>query len=327
MILAGDIGATKTNMAYFTEEHGTLVPAVIKSYHSHQFRSLQEVIHALRLEHPASITSAAFGIAGPIVDNRSKLTNLGWDVDGREIAKDLGLSAVGLMNDLEATAYGTLRLKDEDLVTLQAGIAQQGGAIAVIAAGTGLGEGGLVWDGRRYRAIPSEGGHTDFGPRNELEMDLLRFLCGKYERVSYERAVSGPGLFNVYEFFRSRADYPEPPWLKAAITGGDPSAAVSQAAMAGKDSTAEDALALFVSLYGAEAGNLALKLLATGGVFVGGGIAPKILPWIRKAGFMDSFLSKGRYRPLLEHVPVKVVLNDKTALLGAAHYALLMTVQ
>ena len=323
MILSGDIGGTKTNLAYFEAEGEKLIPVLTKSYSSQDFSSLPEVIDRMQRDHPATIAAAAFGIAGPIVDGRSKLTNLGWEVDGREVAACLHLEAVGLLNDLEATAYGTLRLPKEENVFLQQGKSQPRRAIAVIAAGTGLGEGGLFWDGEGYRAISSEGGHTDFGPRNELEMDLLRFLLKRYARVSYERIVSGPGLQNLYEFFRSREDYAEPSWLREKMAAGDPSAIISQAAMEEKDPACIQSLELLVSIYGAEAGNLALKLLATGGVFVGGGIAPKILHRIRQGSFMQAFLQKGRYQDLLRQMPVQVVLNDKTALIGAAHFALM----
>ncbi len=324
MILAGDIGGTKTNLAYYDVEGEYLVPRLTKSYQSSSFKSLNEVVRALQREHPAEITGAAFGIAGPIVDGRSKLTNLGWDVDGRDIAADLKLRHVGLLNDLEATAYGTLRLAENEKVTLQKGTAQAHRAIAVIAAGTGLGEGGLVWDGEHYRAIPSEGGHTDFAPRNDLEIELLQFLLTKYRRVSYERIVAGPGMLNLYEFFRRRSSSPEPAWLTAKMKTGDPAAAISQAGMDGADPVCVQVLDLVVSLYGAEAGNLALKLLATGGVFVGGGIAPKILTKIQQGTFVESFVRKGRYQSLLEQMPIHLVLNDKTALVGAAHYAVVM---
>jgi glucokinase len=323
MILAGDIGGTKTNLAYYDLRGETLKPVMMKSYHSRDFHSLNEVLKVMLAEHPVEITAAAFGIAGPIVDGRSRLTNLGWDVDSREVAGMLKVDSVGLINDLQATAYGTLRLSLEEKLVLNAGVPQPHAPVAVIAAGTGLGEGGLVWDGRRYRAFPSEGGHTDFGPRNELEMDLLRFLLKKYERVSYERVVAGPGFVNLYEFFRSRADYPEPGWLKEKFSQGDPSAVISQAGIEETDQSCVDAVRTFASLYGAEAGNLALKVLATGGVYVGGGIAPKILPMI-KDHFIDSFAAKGRYSNLMKQIPVYVVLNDKAALAGAAHYALVM---
>jgi glucokinase len=324
MILAGDIGGTKTNLAYFAVEGDVLIPDVVESYLSHQFDSLPGVLGAMLQDHPATIESAAFGIAGPIVNGRSTLTNLGWHVDAAEVAAFLKLDHVGLLNDLAATGYGALRLQEKDRVLLKEGTRVPQAAIAVIAAGTGLGEGGLVWDGSRYRALPSEGGHTDFAPRNELEIDLLRFLLGKYERVSYERLVSGPGLLNLYHFFRSRASYPEPPWLKDSLASGDPSAAISQAGMDESDEVCVKSLEMFVTLYGAEAGNLTLKLLATGGVYVGGGIAPKILPKILNGPFVTSFTRKGRYSDLLKNIPIHVIVNDKIALMGAAHYALIM---
>jgi glucokinase len=324
MILAGDIGGTKTNVAYFEMEDGRLAPRLVKSYASREYTNIIDVLRALRKDHAAQITCAAFGIAGPIVDGRSRLTNLRWLIDGREVAAELQLPHVGLINDLEATAYGALRLDQRDLVTLKTGTPQPRRTIAVVAAGTGLGEGALVWDGRQYRAIPSEGGHTDFGPRNDLEVDLYRFLAPRFGRVSYERIVSGPGMVNLYEFFRSRASHPEPSWLKEHMASGDPSAAISQAGMEGKDDACRQALDMFVTLYGAETGNIALKFLSTGGVFVGGGIAPKILSRMQRGEFVESFVAKGRYRSILEQMPVSVILNDKTALIGAAHYAVMM---
>jgi glucokinase len=324
MILAGDIGGTKANLALFSPDSNGLTRVALASYHSREFHSLPEVIERFRREHPAEITHAAFGIAGPVVNGTSKLTNLGWNVVGSEVASDLGLDSVGLINDLEATSYGTLRLRENDMITIQSGTPQQHGPIAVAAAGTGLGEGALVWDGKRYRSLPSEGGHADFGPRNELEIELLRFLLTKHERVSYERVVAGPGMMNLYEFFRTRADYPEPAWLTEEFKSGDPSAVVSRAGLRGKDRVCEMALDLFVSLYGAETGNLALKILATGGVYVGGGIGPKIQEKILGQEFIRSFVSKGRYTELLKSIPVYLILNDKTALLGAAHFALVM---
>ncbi len=324
MILAGDIGGTKVNFAYYEDHHDHLTAVLEKSYPSRNFKTLEDLLDALLRDHPASITAAAFGIAGPIVKHRSKLTNLGWDVDGASVATTLKLSRVGLLNDLAATAYGTLQVPPQDRIVLQSGVRQDYGAIAVIAAGTGLGEGGLIWDGKRYRALPSEGGHTDFGPRNDTEVDLLRFLLSRFDRVSYERIVSGPGIKNLYDFFRGRSADPEPPWLTAAMGTGDPAAVITQAGLEQKDAVSGQALDAFVSLYGAEAGNLALKLLATGGVCVCGGIAPKILPRIQQGAFMDSFVRKGRYQTLLRTMQVDLITNEKTALLGAAHYALLM---
>jgi glucokinase len=323
MILAGDIGATKTNLAYYDVQGDILTSILVQSFPSKDYGNLTDVVEKMHTGHPATITAAAFGIAGPVVDGRSKLTNLGWDVDGREVAALLNLKGVGLINDLQATAYGTLRLATNETLELNKGAAQLHAPIAVIAAGTGLGEGGLIWDGRRYRAFPSEGGHTEFGPRNETEIDLLRFLTKKFGRTSYERIVAGPGFVNLYEFFRSRSDYPEPQWLSDRMQQGDPSAAISVAGVEGRDKVCVEAVEMFASLYGAETGNLALKVLATGGVYVGGGIAPKILPAINKH-FMAAFVDKGRYTSLMKQMPVRIVLNEHTALLGAAHYALVM---
>ena len=323
MILAGDIGGTKVNLAYFDVDGEALIPVLSKSYPSREFQSLTDVLRQLSSEHPAAITAAAFGVAGPVVDGRSKLTNLRWTIDSREVSSLLRLKNVGLINDLGATAYGALRLSDNERLVLNKGTPQPRAAVAVIAAGTGLGEGGLIWDGKRYRAIPSEGGHTEFGPRNDVEMELLRFLLTKYSRVSHERIVAGPGFAHLYEFFRSRARYPEPQWLKDKIAAGDSAAAISEAGIDGTDEVCVDVVRTFASIYGAEAGNLALKILGTGGVYVGGGIAPKILPMI-KEHFMASFLTKGRYSELMKQMPVYVILNEKTALLGAAHYALVM---
>ncbi len=322
MILAGDIGGTKANLAYFLEEGHTLTLKAEASFPSQKYHSLEEVIDRMLFDHPVEITKAAFGIAGPVVDGKSKLTNLGWEVDSRRVSDMLKLESVGLINDLQATAYGTLRLSPDDKLVLQAGAPQPGSPIAVIAAGTGLGESALVWDGQQYRAIPSEGGHTDFGPRNEVEVELLRFLTAKFGRVSYERIVAGPGFVNLYEFFRSKAEYPEPGWLKEKLRSEDPSAAISQTGVEGKDQACVETVETFASVYGAEAGNLALKVLATGGVYVGGGIAPKILPVIQKH-FVDAFVTKGRYTGIMKQMPVCVVLNEKTALVGAAHYALM----
>ena len=323
MILAGDIGGTKVNLAYFDLDGDALIPVLLKSYPSREFQSLSDLLRRLRNEHPATIAAAAFGVAGPVVDGSSKLTNLGWMIDSREISSLLKLKHVGLINDLGATAYGSLRLAQNEMLALNKGTPQRHAAIAVIAAGTGLGEGGLIWDGKRYRAIPSEGGHTEFGPRNETEMELLRFLLTKYSRVSYERIVAGPGFMHLYEFFRSRATYPEPLWLKEKMASEDPAAAISEAGINGTDDVCVQVVKTFASIYGAEAGNLALKILGTGGVYVGGGIAPKILPMIKEQ-FMPSFVTKGRYSDLMKQMPVYVILNEKTALLGAAHYALVM---
>lgn len=325
MILAGDIGGTKTNLAYVRAHASRLEIVQVWSYASREHNSLRQILEELRREHPEEITAAAFGIAGPVVNGRCEATNLPWVVDAREIATALALARCHLLNDLEATAYGVLNLGAEETVVLNPGVPVQHAAIAVIAAGTGLGEGGLVWNGSAYKALPSEGGHSDFAPRNELEIDLLRFMLHRYERVSVERLVSGPGLFNIYQFFRSRATYPEPAWLRRKLDTADPPAVVSQAAMEQKDECCAQALEMFVSLYGAEAGNLALKLLATGGIYIGGGIAPKIVSWMERGSFLKSLTHKGRFSALIAGIPVRVVMNDRAALLGAAHIALMQS--
>jgi glucokinase len=229
---------------------------------------------------------------------------------------------VGLINDLEANAWGIATLSSDDIAVLNPGESDGAGNLALISAGTGLGQAGLHWDGTRYRPFASEGGHVDFAPRNRLEMDLLEFLLRQFPRVSYERVVSGPGLQNIYRFLRETGRGDEPPWLAARLREQDPNAVVAQAALSGESALCVQALDLFVALYGAAAGNLALTLLATGGVYLGGGIAPKILPKLKDPIFLNAFFTKGRLRPLLETVPVRVILNDQTALFGAARYAL-----
>jgi glucokinase len=266
------------------------------------------------------IEAACFGVAGPVVGDRVAVTNLSWDVDGRALGALLRGVPVLLLNDLEALAYGAGLLPDDRLAVVNPGRARAGNR-AVIAAGTGLGEAGLAWDGRRHRPFASEGGHADFAPRSERELALLRFLARRHGHVSWERVVSGPGLVSCFEFLRDDEGMPVPPALATAVAAGDPAAAISAAALAGTTPIASAALDLFVDSYGAEAGNLALKLMATGGVYVGGGIAPKILPRLLAGGFRRAFVAKGRFEGLLADVPVRVVLDPRTALYGTAHHA------
>jgi len=242
-------------------------------------------------------------------------------VDARLVARELGLQAVGLINDLEANAYGIAALEPNDFDVLNAGAPDAEGNQAIISAGTGLGEAGLTWDGTQHRPFATEGGHSDLAPRNHLEMELLGYLLKQFQRVSYERVVSGPGLLNIYRFLRDTGRGEEPAWLAEKMRDQDPGAVVSQAAFDGKSDLCVQALDLFVSLYGAEAGNLALKLLATGGVYLGGGIAPKIISKLQDPIFLNAFTAKGRLKPLLQAMPVRVILNDRTALLGAARCA------
>ena len=270
---------------------------------------------------PPAIAAACFGVPGPVVDGRCVTTNLPWEVDERSLAKAIPAGRVKLLNDLEAAGYGVLALPTGELAPIQAGRARKGNMV-LIAAGTGLGEAILVWDGARHRVIASEGGHADFAPRNDLEIDLLRFVQKEFGHASYERVLSGPGLHNIYRFLRDSGQAPEPQWLRDRMEREDPSAVVSEVGLAGGHPLCERALELFVSVYGSEAGNLALKALAVGGVFIGGGIAPKIRAKLADGRFLAAFCDKGRYRDLMRSMPVHLVLNPRAPLLGAAHVAL-----
>jgi glucokinase len=277
-------------------------------------------VRAFLEAHPAKIDRACFGVAGPVRNGYVKTTNLAWPVEAASLAAVLGLERVELVNDLVANAYGIAELGPNDVATLNEGDPAAGGNAAVISAGTGLGEAGLFWDGTRHHVFASEGGHTDFGPRNDAETALRAHLAAQHAHVSYERVCSGMGLVAIYGFLRSGGE-PEPGWLTAEMAQHDAGGVISKAGLEGRDPVCVRALEMMVSIYGAEAGNLTLKLLATGGVYLGGGIAPQILPKLRDGEFMRAFVAKGRFAELLEHVPVHVILNDRTALLGAARLA------
>jgi len=321
MILAGDIGGTKTNLALFDADGEQLEIIAEKKFDSQAHAGLKEIVSAFLQKHRLTVDQACFGIAGPVRDERSVTTNLPWEIDARGLAKQFGFRSVNLLNDLEANAYGIAALTADDFMILNQGIRDPIGNAAIIAAGTGLGEAGLYWDGRQHHPFACEGGHTDFAPRNKLEAELLRFLLKRHTRASYERVLSGPGLYTVYQFLRDTGRGEEPDWLAQELKHKDPSAVISQAALENRVDLCSRALELFVSLYGAEAGNLALKMMATGGMYIGGGIAPRIIQKLRDGTFMKAFTAKGRMKPLLEAIPVRVILNDKTALLGAAHCA------
>ncbi len=329
MIIAGDIGGTKTNVALFEPSGGDLGKAVVQqSFPSGQYSSLEAILQEFfDAHHPQSVTHACFGVAGPVAGGRVETPNLAWIVSDRNLADTLKVNRVGLINDLEATAYGVEGLQPAQLYTLNEGAGAGVGHRALIAAGTGLGMAGIFWDGHHYRPMASEGGHIDFAPRNELEIELLRYMTKQVGgHVSYERVLSGPGLFNVYSFLRDTKFADEPDWLAAEIESGDKSgktAAVSQAALADKCPLAVKALAMFVEIYGAMAGNLALILKSSGGLYIGGGIAPKIIEKLKDGAFMRAFQDKGRMSGLVESIPVHVILDDKTALYGAARCALI----
>lgn len=321
LILAGDIGGTSTRLAYFDAAGGVLEPVVEERFSSRENSSLEEIVDRFSAEQGLRAESACFGIAGPVRNGRVRTPNLPWSVDAAILSRILGLPAVRLINDLEANAYGIDLLSADDLIVLNQGVPDPTGTIAVVSAGTGLGEALAYWDGIAHRPLSSEGGHADFAPRTELETELLLFLRAEHGRVSTERVVSGPGICNIYRFLRDARHLPETPAIAEAMRLGDPAAAISGAALAGECPLCGQVLDLFVSLYGAEAGNVALRTLATGGIYLGGGIAPKIIERLKGAGFMMAFCAKGRLSPLLENIPVRVILNDRTALLGAARCA------
>jgi glucokinase len=321
MLLAADIGGTKTNLAFFEADGPRLRTVAEATYHSHDHQGPQEMLRAFLAAHPHAVERICLGIAGPVSQGRVATPNLPWVVEAAPLAAAFGCP-VTLLNDLEANAHGLRVLGPGDFAVLNPGAPGATGNAALIAAGTGLGEAGLYWDGTRHRPFASEGGHADFAPRSPLEAEVRAHLARQEEHVSYERVLSGPGLHNLYAFLRERAGADdELPALMAELGVTDPPAAISQAALAGRSRLCEEALEVFVSVYGAEAGNLALKMLATGGVFLGGGIAPKILPKLQEPAFLRAFVAKGRMRPLLEAIPVRVVLNPKAALLGAARHA------
>ena len=322
LILAGDIGGTKTRLALFSIQGEKLQPELKKTFPSKQYRGLEPVVEAFLAGQQVSISRACFGIAGPVVDGQVKTLNLPWVVDAAKIAQLCKLDSVALLNDLEAAAYGIFTLGPDELFTLNEGVSGRRGNKVLIAAGTGLGEATLYDDGRDYHPSASEGGHGDFGPTDETQIDLLRYLMKEFGHVSYERVVSGPGIANIYGFLRDSGRLEEPDWLKQKISAAeDASVVISQEGLAGRSTICVQALNLFVSVYGAEAGNLALRGKASGGVYIGGGIAPKILPKLKDGIFMRAFLDKGRYRELLAAMPVRVILNDQAALQGAAFYA------
>ena len=322
LILAGDIGGTKTHLALFSLQGEKLQAEIKKTFPSKQYPGLEPVIEEFIADQQVSISRACFGIAGPVVDGQVKTPNLPWVVDSINIAQRFKLDSVALLNDLEAAAYGIFTLEPQELFTLNEGVSGQRGNKVLIAAGTGLGEATLYDDGRDHHPSASEGGHGDFAPTDETQIDLLRYLIKKCGHVSYERVVSGPGIGNIYGFLRDTGRLEEPDWLKEKISASeDASVVISQEGLAGNSAICVQALNLFVSVYGAEAGNLALRGKATGGVYIGGGIAPKILAKLEDGTFMRAFLHKGRYLELLSGMPVRVILNDQAALQGAAFYA------
>jgi glucokinase len=318
VILAGDIGATKTDLALFRDQT-TMVAR--QQFQSGRHAGIDEVLREFLSREHEAIDLACLGVAGPVSGGTVTATNLPWTVDGRALGRSLGLDRVRLLNDLEATAWGIAALGQTDMVELQAGSPAAAGNAAVIAAGTGLGEAGLLWDGHRQRPWATEAGHSDFAPQDETQTELFRYLSAQFGHVSVERVLSGPGLVNLYRFLRDTGRSREPAWLAEELQGGDPPAVIAAAGLGHRSDLCSAALDLFASLYGSEAGNMALRLLATGGVYVAGGVGPKLLPRLTDGRFISAFLDKGRMRGLLEQIPVRLVVSDRVNQLGAARCA------
>jgi glucokinase len=330
MILAGDVGGTKVHLALYDFANGRLQAIRDHKFPAHDFASLDDVVKkflgggddgspAARTE---DIVAACFGCPGPVRDGRLKLTNLPWTLDTRDLVKSLSIPHIFLINDLEANGYGIPELAPDKIFTLHAGDPNATGHAGLIAAGTGLGQALLIWDGKKHRPIPSEGGHCDFAARSNREIALLEYLRGTLKgRVSWERVVSGLGIKNIYTFLRDVEKINEPGWLHDRMLTEDPNAVIGKCAEDGSSSLCFETMKIFAAAYGAESGNIALKVLATGGIYLGGGIAPKILKTLQNGAFIQAFLDKGRLSPLLESIPVRVILDDTCALLGAAAYA------
>jgi glucokinase len=319
-ILAGDVGGTKTRLGLFSVSRGRYHSLSGETFQSRHYKGLEMMVREF-LKGEKKIASACFGAAGPMIEGKVKATNLPWVIHVNSLKKELGIKKVELINDLVANGYGIPLLKNRDFETLNVGKERKGNA-ALISAGTGLGEALLFWDGKGHVPSPSEGGHAEFAPRNRLEIDLLQYLMDRFGHVSYERILSGSGLFHIYQFLRESKRFgKESEWLAKKMKKEDPAAVISGMAWQEGSQLCVRALDLFSSIYGAAAGNLALQAVAIGGLYVGGGIAPKIIWKLKDGTFMKAFRAKGRLSKLLSSIPVKVILDDKAALLGAARYA------
>jgi glucokinase len=321
MLLAGDIGGTKTKLAVFSAETGPRVPLAEATFASADYPSLEVLVHQFMSQVNFPIEKASFGVAGPVVAGHATITNLPWIMDEQQLQKELNVGSVHLLNDLDAIAHGIAILKPDELYTLHEGQPVAKGNIAIIAPGTGLGEAFLTWDGSRYRPHTSEGGHSSFAPANELEIDLLRYLRTRLPHVSYERVCSGKGIPNIYNFLKASGYAPEPSWLRERLAKADDiTPVIVETALEKTSELTVATLNMFISILGSEAGNLALKVMSTAGVYLGGGIPPRILSFLQMHSerFLQAFRSKGRLVKLLDQMPVQVILNPSIALFGAA---------
>ncbi|HEV2579581.1 MAG TPA: glucokinase [Ktedonobacteraceae bacterium] len=322
MLLAGDIGGTKTNLGLFTHDGDWHDPVHEATFPSGNYPSLEALVQEYFAQQKVtSIDHASFGVAGPVLEGHATITNLPWKMDERHLQQELNIPSVSLLNDLEAIAHAVPFLDERDLATINRGQAESKGALAVIAPGTGLGEAFLTWNGTAYQSHTSEGGHADFAATNAFELDLLRYLLDHFPHVSYERVCSGKGFPNIYAFLKERGLAEEPDWLARELAQAqDKTPVIMQAALQDACDIAVKTLNVFVAVLGAEAGNMALKVLATGGVYLGGGIPPRILSYLSDELFMKAYTNKGRFGKLLSTIPVHVILNPKVALLGAARH-------
>ncbi len=321
MILAGDVGGTKTNFALYSAAGNGLRRRFTRTFRSHDYPSIEAIIEAF-LKGREKVSLACIGVAGPVRHGRSRLTNLPWKIDRESIRRACGARTAHVLNDIQALAFSVPFLPPKKLAVLQKGAPDPAGTTAVAAAGTGFGQAALLRCGGTFHPLPSEGGHVDFAPRNERETALLFHLQKKYGRVSVERVISGPGLFAVYRFLREAEGRKEVPKIEARLAVEDPPRVIVSAGLSGLSATCREAVRFFCRMYGAAAGNLALQYEASRGVALGGGLTPAILPELAKGEFLEAFLDKGRFRSFLEKVPVKVILDETAALLGAARFAI-----
>lgn len=323
-ILVGDVGATKAVLAIASQDAGMLKTAGETTFASRGHTALEHVVREYLRGVDVPISAACFSVAGPVVDGEVWFPNLDWRVSQTQLQDVLGLPRVLLLNDLQATALAVPHLSPTQIVTLQMGVSDPGGVRAVIAAGTGLGQAMLIPEGPGYRAYPSEGGHADFAPNGELQEELLAFLRQEFGQVGYERVCSGQGVGNIYRFLR-RAAAPEPGWLREMFAAAeDPTPVIVSAGLSDtpRCTVCRQTLELFAAILGAETGNLALRALSTGGVYVGGGMPPRILPILRSGGFLSALRYKGPMSDLVRRIPVHVILEPRTAMLGAARYVM-----
>lgn len=323
MILAGDVGGTKVHLALYEFAKGELTHVRDEKFPAREYAGLEVIAQRFLSESGnPEVTAACFGVPGPVRNGRLRLTNLPWVLDSKELSSNLEIPHLFLINDLEANGYGIPELHDDQIFVLSAGDPSSVGNRGLVSAGTGLGQAILVWNGKMHIPMASEGGHCDFAPRNEVEIELLRYLQRQLKgRVSFERVVSGIGLKNIYAFLRDEKGMEEPAWLKERMQHEDPNAVIGELGEDGTNELCAKTLDIFVSAYGAEAGNLALKVLSTGGLYLGGGIAPKILKKMQDGAFIKAFTDKGRLSELLIHMPVRIILESRAALMGAAAYA------